>query len=245
MVAENGLLVDWYRLKQDDMIQPTNIGFTAWAGAFMNSWNSQQVKSSYPSQSLGFLTRITPTRININPSALAHTIRNLVHTGDLDPNDPRTIKLAKDIVSKLPQKPQSSLQAPTFGYVCKWVSELGDTDTLQGLLNHADQFLNPKWENGGLFFPRCDEREDEEGNWTFVDPFTGNAAIGYARLNVKDGQKGMWEKPWTRKEVEGRPWVDGVGFEMGVDVLRGDWVVDGEVEAMVMTVRTWDGGEKR
>jgi hypothetical protein len=30
MVAQNNLLVDWYRPKQNDMVQPRNIGFAAW-----------------------------------------------------------------------------------------------------------------------------------------------------------------------------------------------------------------------
>jgi Linalool dehydratase/isomerase len=209
----------------------------------MNSWNSEQVHSSYSSQSLGFLTRVSPTRVNINPPLLANTIRDLVHSGNLNPNDPSTLKRAKDIVAALPPKPQSLFQQPTFGYVAQWVSELGDTEALQGLLNHADQFMNPAWENGGLYYPRNDKREDKEGNWVFVDPFTGNAAIGYSRLNVPGGQKAMWEKPWTKEEVETRPWVDGICFSDGVDVLRGMWIE--EEEAMVLTLRTWDGGEER
>jgi hypothetical protein len=32
-----------------------------------------------------------------------------------------------------------------------------------------------------------------------MDPFSGNAVIGYARLNVPDGQKVMWEHPGRRR----------------------------------------------
>ena len=59
------------------------------------------------------------------------------------------------------------------------------------------------------------------------------------------GQEFLDPKPWARNEVEGKPWVDEVGLEMGVDILRGFWVVDEEVEAMVITVRAWDGDEIR
>ena len=81
-----------------------------------------------------------------------------------------------------------------------------------------------------------------------MEPYSGNAAIGYARLNVKGGQRGMWERPWGRGEVgvreevdgevRGRSWVEGVGLGDGVDFLRGGWCGDG---AMVVTLRTWDG----
>ena len=59
------------------------------------------------------------------------------------------------------------------------------------------------------------------GNSAFMDPFTGNAAIGYARLDIREGQKRMWDKPWMKEQVEEMPWVDGMGFGEGVGVLRG------------------------
>ncbi len=96
---------------------------------------------------------------------------------------------------------------------------------------------------GGLYYPRNDEREDGEGNWKYVDPFTGNAAIGYARLNVEDGQKIMWEQPWTAEEVDGRPWVDGFDLGAGVDVLRGQWVE--KRKSMVVTLRSWNDEERK
>lgn len=75
-----------------------------------------------------------------------------------------------------------------------------------------------------------------------MEAFTGNGGIAYARLNVLDGQRKMWERPWTKEEVEGTPWVDGVALESGVDLLRGVW--DEEKSMMVMTVRSWDGDRK-
>jgi hypothetical protein len=68
----------------------------------------------------------------------------------------------------------------------------------------------------------------------------GNAAIGYARLNVKDGQKKMWDQPWTREDVESRPWIDGVGLEQDVDCLCGRW--DADQQALLATFRTWNSG---
>jgi len=72
-----------------------------------------------------------------------------------------------------------------------------------------------------------------------VEPHSGNSGIGYARLNVENGQKMMWEKPWTREVLASRPWVDGVGLADGIDFLRGIW--DEKVQAMIVTVKRWQG----
>ncbi|KAH8769630.1 hypothetical protein F5882DRAFT_465723 [Hyaloscypha sp. PMI_1271] len=53
MVAQNDLPDDWYRPKQNDMVQPRNIGFAAWAGAFMNSWNSKSKDIVAPPPPIG------------------------------------------------------------------------------------------------------------------------------------------------------------------------------------------------
>jgi hypothetical protein len=96
------------------------------------------------------------------------------------------------------------------------------------------------WLNGGLYYLRCDVRADNDAdsNWTFMDPFFSNAAIGYARLNVLDGQKVMWEHPWTKEDIALRPWIDNVGLSDGVDALRGLWDKERHVMA---SLRTWDG----
>lgn len=72
-----------------------------------------------------------------------------------------------------------------------------------------------------------------------MDPFSGNALIGYSRLNVANGQNIMYEKPWTKNILAKRPWIDGVTMEDGVDYIRGGW--DEGKQMLFLTVRTWDG----
>ncbi|KAH6707917.1 hypothetical protein BKA61DRAFT_697743 [Leptodontidium sp. MPI-SDFR-AT-0119] len=74
-----------------------------------------------------------------------------------------------------------------------------------------------------------------------MEPFSGNAGIAYSRLNVPNGQKLIWEQPWTKEVLETRPWIDGVTLNDGVDFLRGIW--DDEKKALILTVRTWDEGQ--
>ncbi|KAL5092945.1 hypothetical protein Trisim1_000671 [Trichoderma cf. simile WF8] len=261
MYAENGLIYDFYRPNQGTKVEPVSIGYTAWykrflyqqrsqaltdrrAGAFMNAWNGNDVRQRFAAQALGFLSRISTERVNLNAPPVAHEIRTLVSRDGADPDDLVTIQKAREVASKANfQFSNGRFYEPTLGYVIKWVSEVGDSSTLDGLLRHADEYCNPTWEDGGLYYPRQDQISDSEGNWTFMDPFTGNAAIAYARLNISDGQKIMWEAPWTSEQVQELPFVDNVTFADGIDFFRGHW--DDNLHAMILTVRTWHGEERR
>ncbi|KAE8372852.1 hypothetical protein BDV26DRAFT_82392 [Aspergillus bertholletiae] len=236
MIAPDGLYVDWLLLRQESTVQKHGIGFTAWANAFMNAWNSEFVRSSYAKQAAGFITH-SAGGIQLQHPGIGATIREAMATENADPNSPETIQRARE---KYLRAPPSGLRhmLPHFGYVVTWLSELGKRAELDALLCYADSRFAPTWERGGLYYPRRDQIFDESGEWAFVDPFTGNAAIGYARLNVEDGQKKMWEKPWTREDLRSRPWVDGLDYSLGVDCLRGWW--DGDEQAMVVALRAWE-----
>lgn len=208
----------------------------------MNGWNSEQVHAMYPSQALGTLTRQEDGRVNVELPSVAAAFRELVRTKDADPNAASTRQEAFELASSRP-KETFPFTKPMFGYAAMWASEVGNQATLDGLLKHADLLLNPCWTNGGLYYPRNDIKEDSSGNWRFVDPFTGNGAIGYARLNVSDGQKKMWDGAWTPEKVRQSVAVENVSFAEGVDFLRCEWVEESGngFEGLVMTMRTWDG----
>ncbi|OAG36062.1 hypothetical protein AYO21_09780 [Fonsecaea monophora] len=251
MVSSNGLFVDFWMVKQDMIAPPRDVGWTAWAGAFMNSWNHELVESLYPKQFPGFITNIS-SRVRLQPPIVANHYRQLSAAASSTRSEQEAlqeaIRLAKTDLAKNP-KPPFPYTKPCFGYVVQWLSELGQTELLNGLLSYADESLNPTWENGGLFYPRNDTpfvftEEDQDGEgvqWTHISPFCGNAAIGYARLNVKDGQRIMYEKPWTRDSLAQTPWIDNLDFagkEHGVGVLRGVW--DKDARALILTVKGWD-----
>jgi hypothetical protein len=205
--------------------------------AFM-PWNYDNVKSMYPSVGTGFLDRLDD-RININPPVVANKIKDIMAKDGKDVKSVTTIARELTTGQRLTHAPYLSA---TFGYVAQWLSEVAGSPDLDSLLRHADSFLNPSWDKGGLYYSRCDVGWDEKGNYTHVDPYTGNAAIGYARLNIKDGQKKMWDQPWTKEDFDSRPWIANVGFEQDVDCLRGVW--DAEKRAMVATFRIWTGAKK-
>lgn len=200
-------------------------------------WNYELVQSMYPSMAAGFLHRIND-RINLHSPVVTNAIKDIVAKEGGDPDSPSIIARAQKLTAgmKLTKKPYLS---PTFGYVAQWFSEIAGSPDLDALLRHADAYLNPTWSNGGFYYSRTNNAWDERGNYTYVDSYTGNAAIGYARLNVKNGQKKMWDHPWTKSELDGRPWIDGLSLGQGVDCLRGIWVE--EEKALVATFRTWNG----
>ncbi|KAI9729547.1 MAG: hypothetical protein M1834_006743 [Cirrosporium novae-zelandiae] len=239
MLNPTGLHADWYRVKQGSTSQAGDIGFTAWTNAFMNSWNSSAVYSAYESQALGFLTTISNNNETIlNSPVVASHLKKLIDNENADPSSPSTLAHARDLSRSDPKTKSRFYKKPILGYVVQWLSEVGKQQELDSLLHHADTHQHPSWENGGLYYPRNDGG-DEIDMWTHMDPFSGNAGIGYARLNVKDGQKVMWEHPRTREELAGEPWIDGSeGLGSGVDFLRGVW--DQGRRAMVLSMRTWD-----
>ncbi|CVK85022.1 uncharacterized protein FMAN_01944 [Fusarium mangiferae] len=240
MVAPNGLYVDWWFVEQDKTKSSTQIGYTAWANAFMNTWNSDVVKSLYDKQSLGFIT-VIDGQVRLHDPVVAGIYRDLMDDADkISPHNAAILAQAQRMAKSVaPIKfPYSQ---PTFGYVIQWLSEMGRTVELQGLLDFADAKLRPTWENGGLYYPRNDARVDDSGEWAHMDRFSGNAGIGYARLNVSDGQKKMWDRPWTRDFLAVEPWIDNLDLSQGVDYLRGLW--DSGEKALIATMKSWNGDE--
>jgi hypothetical protein len=212
------------------------------AAAFMNAWNPIIAHQTFENQAVGFLSRVEADRVNLNPAPLALAIRDLVEKDGRDPDCPSTIRRAQELVAKKYGPPELPFSRPQFGYVLEWVSEVGDKAMLEGLLNHADRYFQPTWQDGGLYYP-VQPQEPDSMNWTEVEPFTGNSAIGYARLNVFDGQRKMWTDPWTPDHVSSAPFVNGINLDSGIDFLRGCW--DELYNAMVVTMRSWDGTSKK
>lgn len=214
----------------------------------MNAWNSEFVHSSYPSQALGSLTNRKDGRVNVERPDVALILRRMAESDKLDPDDPEVRQKALEEADGNATGPaRLPYTKPIFGLAAGWVSEVAPPETLKGILQHADAYLNPSWSNGGLYYPRYDGKFDSDGNWLFVDPVTGNACIGYSRLNVPDGQKIMWEQAWTPEKVQSTPALEAVGFGSGVDFLRCKWATKQEdgFDGFVMTMRTWHGKTSR
>ena len=141
----------------------------AWCGALMNMWNREFVHANYPRQVKDFLIAGSHGTLSVPSAPIREVMGQPLITDTCD-----------------------------FGWTAVWAAEMGDQDTLAGLLGHADRFMSPAWRDGGLYYPRNDTPNDEDGTRLEVEPMTGNVLLGYARLNVPDGLWGLYNQPWDR-----------------------------------------------
>lgn len=250
MVGPGGLFKEMWLVKQDFTVPANDPAFSAWSCTYMNTWNSKFVRECFDNQALGYLTTIDG-ETKINPPVLGNAYRQVASENSASGKEPKELmKEALEIAQhasleqqakKSVSHPLSLLTKPQLGYTVEWLSELGRKE-LPGLLDFIDKNLHPTWEKGGLYYPRNDEPMDRNLRWTHMDPFSGNAAIGYARLNVEDGMKKIWDEPWTQEQVSSQPWFDGISLADGVDFSRGLW--DAVRGLFIITMRTWDGSTK-
>ncbi|KIW12292.1 hypothetical protein PV08_09569 [Exophiala spinifera] len=237
MLNDSGLYPSFFAIKQRAPRPARQGAHTAWANAYMNTWNSEKVHSLYDSQVLGFLTTIGG-KTRLQPTRVSSAFRQLVLEKGKDPNSEETLQQARELSPQF-VSPAFPFESVNWNGFTQMLSELGKEKELGDLLEYADSYLNPTWEDGGLYYPRNDALMDKEGNLIHMEPHSGNSGIGYSRLNVRDGQKKMWEQPWTRETLANRPFVDDIGFADGVDFLRGVW--DAEAHALVVTLKSWSG----
>jgi hypothetical protein len=181
----------------------------AWCGALMNMWNRDFVRANYPDQLANLIREGVGGALSVNPGEPFLLAGNPV-VGD----------------------------ACDHGWISAWASEMGDVDTLRGLLTHADRYMAPRWRDGGLYYPRNDERTDAEGNRTEMEPMVGNVLLAYARLNVEDGFWKLYNEPWDRGHFA-EPALTGVAPD--VDVTRAYFDRDGR--ELVFTLRRRDDRE--
>ena len=136
-----------------------------WLAALMHAWKSDLVEERFP-----------------------HHIKHWRVEG---PDN--TLWIQPVVQHKIDMSPLIS--ARDFGWAAAAASEVGDVDTLNRLLAYADRYLRPVRENGAYYYPRHDEPFDAESRMSVMDPHTGNVLLGYARLNVKDGLKKLFDGP--------------------------------------------------
>lgn len=180
----------------------------AWCGALMNSWNRDFVHEHYPHQVAAFLVPGPDGTLSVRSAPAMQVMGQQVVTDTCD-----------------------------TGWVAAWAAEMGDRETLEGLLAHADRYMAPTWRDGGLLYPRNDTATDADGHRTEVEPMTGNVLLGYARLDVPDGLWGLYQHPWPAGHHDEPALVE---VDRDVEVSRAE-VVDGVLHARLRRDRAVPG----
>lgn len=176
-------------------------GWDAWCATLMHSWSPKFVEENYKHQRSEWL---------IDHEDGTKSIR-IERPPDMDIN---TANLS---------------QTNHFGWIVACAAELGDTETMQGLLAYADKRLNPRIQNGGLTYPRSDTLHDKNGYYAMTSPIQANALLPLARLNVPSGLQKLYEKPWGPNNAQHyeEPALTGVDFT--IDVYRAVYIPERRV----------------
>jgi hypothetical protein len=229
MHDSHGNVISTYMVRQDRRVDGFSGGFYGWAGSAMNTWNREEVRARYPAQLAEWLERRPDGLLTLRSPRTVAAMREAKAAGRPAPPPDRTFPW----------------RTPDFGYLAMWISEMGDAESLRGLLGYADKYMNPTWDRGGLYYPRHDTPNDEAGNMTFMDPVTGNAMLAYARLNVSDGMWSLYNRPFepehfrqpALERVTDRSWV--ARHERKVIATSGQERREGALELTVpLTSRT-------
>jgi hypothetical protein len=181
LLDEDGEYWRIWLINQNRPLQLAGGAGSQWTALNMNAWNRELVHKLYPDQIRDMVRR--------SPDGLVSLLS--------PPETARLRQARRD--NRAPVRHDHTdyrWDSPAFGYTAACMAELGDTENLRGMLAHADQHMTPTWRDGGLFYPRNDTSYDADGNLVYMDRLTGNAMLGYARLNVTDGLWQMYNQPW-------------------------------------------------
>ena len=127
-----------------------------------------------------------------------------------------------------------------LGWIVGAMSEMGDRDSLDRIFAYTDHYMETRWDRGGFFYPRNDIGHDCDGNFTAMSPTIGNAMMQYARLNVEDGLKMLYDEPLPPHHRE-QPAIESISAF--ADVSRARYLT--EERALVVSLSAFDGREEQ
>jgi len=124
-----------------------------------------------------------------------------------------------------------------FGWFALLASEVGDSETVQTMVDYADAHFGPTWKDGGYYYPTTSDYQynfarDEKGFIQNVGPATGNVLIGFARINPKDGLWQIYNHPWDKSHFA-EPFITDVEY-LEASVTQA--IYDAEKGALIVTL---------
>lgn len=210
MLDEAGNFTTFVMAKSRRPVTVSNAQMNCWLMTLLHSWNPEIVEQQYPILMKRFL---------------------------LDgPNGTKWVKPDQ----KLPDEPGEETLLPPIemAWAACAASEVGDMETLNGLLGYADIMLNPAWQDGGYYYKRRDANFDHNGYFIGMDAAAGNALLHYARLNVKDGLNKLYGNPLDDAHFTQPALVD---VPEKIDIRRA--IFDADRNALALTLGSLPAGQ--
>ena len=174
----------FFRKRQNDFIyeesEDNNEGITAvaWASV-MHTWAPDYVEMVYPRARDQIMRPMEDGTFGVNLAGYFAKYKEYQRNPGHHATDPMMVGVH------------------IFGTLALAAAEVGDRETLEGLLAYADRYLSPTWKNGGLFYPR----NDDLSSTGYSTALIGNALIAGARLCPRDGFRQLYDNPWTDAEL--------------------------------------------
>jgi hypothetical protein len=202
---KTGSFMDFYLVQQKKVLHTGLPWSDGWVGSFMHAWDKTGVERIYPIQREKYLVAL--------------------------PDGTATIAMENPTWS----------YSHDHGFFAVLAAEVGDIETRNKLLAYADEYWNPTWEGNTLHYPRHDsyvlDGENPDTNptniWRRVQVLTGNALLGLARINLKDGLYTLYSQPWGDEHFR-EPYIGGVNYPSTL-VTRA--VYDRARKALILTLK--------
>ena len=124
-----------------------------------------------------------------------------------------------------------------FGFFALLASEVGDTETVQTMVDYADEHFEPTWKDGGYYYPHTrfyvyNFFRDWLGYIHNVGPLTGNVLVGFASINPIDGLWKIYNQPRGKSHFA-EPFITDVEY-LEASVTQA--VYDGDKDALIITL---------
>ena len=117
---------------------------------------------------------------------------------------PRQRDLHVDALLDRPENPGGPPTSASFelGFMAMMASEVGDTESVQKILDHADAHYGPVWREGRYYYPRNDGPTSASDPIKAVGSTAGNAMLPFARLNPENGLFNLHNRMWSESQFE-------------------------------------------
>jgi hypothetical protein len=124
-----------------------------------------------------------------------------------------------------------------FGFFALLASEVGDTETVQAMVDYADEHFEPTWKDGGYYYPHTrfyvyNFLRDWLGYIHNVGPLTGNVLVGFASINPKDGLWKIYNQPRGKSHFD-EPFITDVEY-LEANVTQAVYAAD--KDALIVTL---------